>query len=256
MSTILSVQNLTKAFYALKAVDNVSFEICAQEILGIIGPNGSGKTTLFNCISGIYKPEFGRIVFEGRDIAGKSMYNIAKAGIRRTFQTIRLFKDMSVAENIYSGYYTTTNENVLAALTHFFGYKKEEKKAWDAVMEMVEFFNIAQYATHKAGDLAYGIQRKVEMARALISKPRLIILDEPAAGMNSTEKMELAEMIRAISGMGVTVLIIEHDMEMMMGLCQRIIVLNQGGLLASGLPEEIQSNQAVIEAYMGADDGF
>ena len=256
MSVILSIQNLTKSFYALKAVDNVSFDIEEKEILGIIGPNGSGKTTLFNCISGIYKPDQGNIIFEGKNIAGKSMYYIANNGIRRTFQTIRLFRDMSVAENIYSGYYTSSKENALSALTHLFGYHKDEKLAWQRVKEIAEFFKIDKYITHKASGLAYGIQRKVEMARAMIARPRLLILDEPAAGMNDSEKAELSVMLRAIAGSGVTLLIIEHDMEMMMGLCERIVVLNQGGLLATGLPEDIQNNQEVIEAYMGVEDEF
>lgn len=254
MGTILSIKNLTKTFYSLKAVNTVSFDIDKGEILGIIGPNGSGKTTLFNCITGIYKPDEGEIVYKGRNIAGKSMYKIAKLGIRRTFQTIRLFKDMSVAENIYSGYYTSSKESALQALTRLFGFSREELKAWTAVKKAAEFFGIEKYLTATAGDLAYGLQRKVEMARAFISKPEIIILDEPAAGMNSTEKQELAGMIARIADGGITVLIIEHDIDMMMGLCRRIVVLNQGELLAEGTPEEIQANQDVVEAYMGGGD--
>ncbi len=252
-NTILTVKNLTKSFYALKAVDNMTFDVAEGEILGIIGPNGSGKTTLFNCISGVSKAETGRIIFEGKDISGKSMDAIAKIGIRRTFQTIRLFQDMSVAENIYSGFYTTSRQKLFHALSHLGLYRSDEKQAWDDVRKLAEFFMIDGYLTYRAGDLAYGLQRKVEIARAMLSKPKLLILDEPAAGMNDAEKSELADMIRSIA-QTTTVLMIEHDMDMVMDLCKRIIVLNQGSLLAEGLPDEIQNNEEVITAYMGPDD--
>ncbi|MDR0454274.1 MAG: ABC transporter ATP-binding protein [Deferribacteraceae bacterium] len=250
---ILSVRNLTKSFYALKAVDNVSFDLSEGEILGIIGPNGSGKTTLFNCISGVIKAETGQIIFEGNDISGKSMDIIAKMGIRRTFQTIRLFRDMSVAENIYSGFYTKSNQNLFHALTHSGLYGTDEKLAWESVKKLAQFFLIDGYLTYKADDLAYGLQRKVEIARAMLSEPKLLILDEPAAGMNDSEKTELSEMIRVIAK-NTTVLMIEHDLDMVMDLCKRIIVLNHGMILAEGLPEEIQNNKEVITAYMGPDD--
>ena len=252
-NTILSVRNLTKSFYALKAVDNVSFTLQKGEILGIIGPNGSGKTTLFNCISGVSKAETGQIIYEGEDISGKSMDAIAKMGIRRTFQTIRLFKDMSVAENIYSGYYTKSNQKLFHALTHLGLYRTDEKLAWENVQKLAEFFMIDGYLTYRSSDLAYGLQRKVEIARAMLSNPKLLILDEPAAGMNDAEKGELAEMIRTIAK-NTTVLMIEHDIDMVMDLCERIIVLNQGAVLAEGLPDEIQNNKDVITAYMGPDD--
>ncbi|GAB7140865.1 ABC transporter ATP-binding protein [Deferribacterales bacterium RsTz2092] len=252
--TILSIKELTKSFYAVHAVDNVSLDIYKSELLGIIGPNGSGKTTLFNCITGIYSPDAGRIIFKGEDISKKPMDEIANMGIRRTFQTIRLFKDMSVAENIYSGYYNTSKQGAFAAFTHFFHYNEDERIAWGAVRKMAEFFKIDKYINLRASDLAYGLQRKVEMARAMIAKPDVLILDEPAAGMNKTERLELTDMIRKISTTGTAVLIIEHDIDMMMSLCHRIAVFNQGTLLAEGLPSEVQSNKAVIEAYMGADN--
>ncbi len=254
MNTILSIQSLTKTFHALKAVDNVSFDIYAGEVLGIIGPNGSGKTTLFNCITGIYKPEAGKIIFDGADITGAKIYQIAKLGIRRTFQTIRLFKDMSVAENIYSGYFTKSKQNVFNSLTHLGGYRKDEKTAWHEVERMAKFFKLEDTLTHKACDLPYGLQRRVEIARAMMSEPKVLILDEPAAGMIDSEKEDLSHMIQAISETGITVLMIEHDMNMLMELSQRVIVLNYGALIAAGLPEEIQNNQEVIEAYMGVDE--
>jgi branched-chain amino acid transport system ATP-binding protein len=251
---ILRIENLTKTFYALVAVNDVSFHVNRGEILGIIGPNGSGKTTLFNCITGVYKPDAGNILYEGKNIAGQSVYNVAKMGIRRTFQTIRLFKDMSVAENIYSGYYTHARQNVFHALTHLGRYKKDEAEVWAKVREAAEFFDIQKYLRHKATDLPYGIQRKVEVARAFISKPKLIILDEPAAGMNDTEKVGLSEMISKISAGGITVLMIEHDMNVLMKLSERVIVLNNGGLVTCGLPQEVQNNPEVIKAYMGAEE--
>ncbi|MDR2884223.1 MAG: ABC transporter ATP-binding protein [Deferribacteraceae bacterium] len=252
--SLLSVRSLTKSFYALKAVNEVSFDIKEGEILGVIGPNGSGKTTLFNCISGITKPDSGEIIFNGKNICGKSIHAISKIGIRRTFQTIRLFKDMSVAENIYSGYYSTSKQNIFHALTHLGGYKRDEAEAWQAVKDIAKFFKIDKYLTARAGELAYGIQRKVEIARAMLAKPKLLILDEPAAGMNDQEKIELSAMIQDILSKGTTVLMIEHDMDMVMELCHRLIVLNQGVLLAEGLPAEIQENREVVEAYMGVDE--
>ncbi|MDR2104530.1 MAG: ABC transporter ATP-binding protein [Deferribacteraceae bacterium] len=254
-SIILEIEELTKTFYALVAVDKVSFQVRRGQILGIIGPNGSGKTTLFNCITGVYKPDAGRIIYEGENLAGLSVYNIAKRGIRRTFQTIRLFKDMSVAENIYSGYYTHAKQNTFHALTHLGRYKQDEYEVWAKVKEAAEFFEISKYLRHKAMDLPYGVQRKVEVARAFISEPKIIILDEPAAGMNDTEKAGLTSMISKISARGVTVLMIEHDMNVLMNLSERVIVLNNGGLVTCGLPQEVQSNPEVIKAYMGADEG-
>ncbi|MDR2401373.1 MAG: ABC transporter ATP-binding protein [Deferribacteraceae bacterium] len=250
---ILEIENLTKTFYALVAVNNVSFQVNRGEILGIIGPNGSGKTTLFNCITGVYKPDAGKITYKGENIAGRSVYDIAKMGIRRTFQTIRLFKDMSVAENIYSGYYTHAKQNVFHALTHLGSYNKDETEVWTKVKEAAEFFEIQKYLRLKAMDLPYGVQRKVEVARAFISNPKIIILDEPAAGMNDTEKVGLSAMIAKISASGVTVLMIEHDMNVLMNLSERVIVLNNGGLVTCGLPQEVQNNPEVINAYMGAD---
>jgi branched-chain amino acid transport system ATP-binding protein len=254
-NAILKIENLTKSFYALVAVNNVAFHVNRGEILGIIGPNGSGKTTLFNCITGVYKPDTGSILYEGKNLSGRSIYYIAKQGIRRTFQTIRLFKDMSVAENIYSGFYTHAKQNVFHAITHLGKYAKDETEVWTKVKETAEFFGIQKYLRHRAMDLPYGVQRKVEVARAFISNPKIIILDEPAAGMNDTEKEGLSLMISQISASGVTVLMIEHDMNVLMNLSERVIVLNNGCLVTCGLPQEVQSNPEVIKAYMGADEG-
>ncbi|GMT43233.1 MAG: ABC transporter ATP-binding protein [bacterium] len=208
----LEVKNLTMRFGGLIAIDNLSFQIKEGQIFGIIGPNGAGKTTVFNCISGIYTPGTGEIIWQGKNITGKSPHLIAKSGIVRTFQTIRLFSHMSVAENIMSGRHNKSRQSWLSGMIHTPFYKKDEKENWFKALEQIDFFDLADYAANEAGSLPYGIQRKVEMARALATEPKLLILDEPAADLNDKETEELAGMISKFRIRCLTLLLFEHHM--------------------------------------------
>ena len=252
--SLLEIKDISISFAGLKAIDTLSLRVEEGEIHGIIGPNGAGKTTLFNCITGVYKPQSGNILWQGVSICGQKPHKIARAGIARTFQTIRLFKQMSVAENIICGADMNSNQKWYHGIIPTPFLKRDNEKLWKKVEEILEFFKLSHYAQTPAGELPYGIQRRVEIARALACEPKLLILDEPCAGLNENETLELGELIKTIRSWGVTVLIIEHHMELMMSLAERLSVINFGAMIAEGTPSEIQNNQAVLEAYIGVVD--
>ncbi len=254
MKYVLEIENVSKFFYGLTAIDDLTIRVKPGQIYGIIGPNGAGKTTLFNNVTGIYTPEKGTIKYKGVDITGMAPHKIAQMGVLRTFQNIRLFKEMSVAENIMAGYHTKSKQKWYHSIFHTPAYKKDEEAAWRKVEELMDFFNLTRLATTPTGDLSYGNQRKVEMARALAANPELLILDEPAAGLNENETKELTEIIRKISEMGIGIMMIEHDMEMVMSLTDYITVINFGKEISQGEPSFVQNDPRVIEAYIGSDD--
>ncbi|MEG2939442.1 MAG: ABC transporter ATP-binding protein, partial [Oscillospiraceae bacterium] len=233
--------------------DHVSMDIAANKITGLIGPNGAGKTTFFNSISGVYVPDEGSVIFDGKRIDGKKPYQINAAGISRTYQVINLFWKMDVLDNVLVGMHSKLKSGYLADMFRLPKQRKEEKEAHESAMKWLDFAGLTAYANEPASNLSYGKQRLLEIVRGLASEPKLILLDEPAAGMNSTEKKELDELLKKIIKMGVTILMIEHDMKLMMDVCDYIYVLNDGKLLAHGVPKEIQNNPDVITAYLGGE---
>ena len=240
----------------MKAIQDFSLAADAGQIHGIIGPNGAGKTTIFNVISGVYPADQGSVTLNGQDITKIEQYKITRLGMGRTFQNIRLFTDMSVLDNVKVGLHNEIKCSFLSSTLHLPGYYKAEKKANEKAMELLEFMGLSEFADHKAGSLPYGSQRRLEIVRALATNPSVILLDEPAAGMNPSETTELMHQIRRIRDtFHVAIFLIEHDMNLVMNVCEAIAVVNYGRIIAKGTPEEIRTNPAVIEAYLGKEDG-
>lgn len=250
--SLLKTTNLGISFGGLRAVDDVNIEIKEGELIGLIGPNGAGKTTIFNLLTGVYKPTDGDISINGTSTNKKTTPQIVALGVARTFQNIRLFKNLSVLDNVKLALNNSMSYSTLSAVLRLPKYWREERIATDTALDLLDIFDMAEMANITAGNLSYGQQRKLEIARALATSPKLLLLDEPAAGMNPNETKELMNTIGFIRDkFKISILLIEHDMDLVMGICERLYVLNFGRIIASGLPEEIQNNKEVITAYLG-----
>ena len=250
--SLLKTTDLGISFGGLRAVDDVNVEIKEGELVGLIGPNGAGKTTIFNLLTGVYKPTDGDISINQISINKKTTPQIVALGVARTFQNIRLFKELSVLDNVKLAFNNSMNYNTFEEIFRLPRFWKEEKEVTDKALDLLDIFDMAEMANITAGNLSYGQQRKLEIARALATNPKLLLLDEPAAGMNPNETKELMNTISFIRNkFKIAILLIEHDMDLVMGICERLYVLNFGRIIASGLPDEIQNNKEVITAYLG-----
>lgn len=255
MSTpLLSVQNLSMRFGGLLAVDSVAFDVQPDEVFAIIGPNGAGKTTVFNCVGGFYRPSGGSVRMLAQEIAGLPSHKVARHGLVRTFQNVRLFKQLTVLENLLVAQHTQVENGLLRGLLKLPSYRRAEQQAQERAVYWLEFMGLLQYANREAGNLAYGHQRRLEIARCMITRPRLLMLDEPAAGLNPQEKVELQGLVdRLRREFNVAVLLIEHDMKLVMGVSDRILVMEHGKPIITGLPDEVRNDPRVIKAYLGEE---
>lgn len=248
---LLEIGSVSKSFGGVKALTDISFAVPRGIVQGLIGPNGAGKTTLFNVITGAYVPEKGSVFFNGSEIRGKKLHQVVTLGIARTFQNVELFESMTVIENVMVGCHVRTKSGFLAALSRMSGMREEEKKTREQAAELLDFVGLAGQSHRRSGDLPFGWQRLLEIARALASEPKLLLLDEPAAGLNAVETRQLGELLEKIRARGITLMLVEHDMSLTMKVSDNIVVLDQGRMLAQGTPREIQSDAAVMSAYLG-----
>ncbi|UNX55117.1 ABC transporter ATP-binding protein [Georgenia sp. TF02-10] len=251
---LLRVRDLGLSFGGVRAVDGLTFDARAGQIISVIGPNGAGKTSAFNCITGFYKPTSGQILFDGEHITRRQPSTIAQKGLARTFQNVRMFREMTVVDNVKTAMHSRIRQNVFDAILHTPRYRRVERQALEDARGWLDFVGFSHDEDLLAAQLPYGEQRRVEIARALASQPRMLLLDEPAAGLNHSEKQDLIALIRRIRDLGIGVVLIEHDMGLVMNISERVVVLNFGKEIAEGTPEEVRRNPDVVEAYLGAED--